>query len=148
MQPKKINKQTHQLKRRLLGSGSGRGWGGKDSEFRMDMFTLLYFKWITNKGLLYGITISYVIWRITLVFVLIFYSIKVLLEKQRSSRIVQSWRATTGHHVALEHLARVQADLRWAAMQTPLRFWRLSTKSVKYIVNDVCVDSTEKGYSG
>ena len=35
----------------------------------MDMFTLLYFKWITNKDLLYSITISYVIWRITLVFV-------------------------------------------------------------------------------
>ena len=147
MQPKQINRLTN-LKEGSYGSGGGRGWGGKDSEFRMDMFTLLYFKWITNKGLLYGITISYMIWRITLVFVLIFYSIKVLLEKQRSSRIVQSWRATTGHHVALEHLACVQADLRWAVMQTPLRFWRLSTKSVKYIVNDVCVDSTEKGYSG
>ena len=63
---------------------------GMVRRFGVDMFTLLYFKWITNKGLLYGITISYVIWRITLVFVLIFYSIKVLLEKQRSSRIVQS----------------------------------------------------------
>ena len=28
------------------------------TEFRMDMFTLLSFKWITNKGLLYSITIS------------------------------------------------------------------------------------------
>ena len=72
----------------LLGGKNWREW--IVMEFEIDMYTLLYFKWITNKGLLYGITISYMIWRLTLVFVLIFYSIKVLLEKQRSSRIVQS----------------------------------------------------------
>ena len=55
-----------------------------------------------------------------MVFVLIF-SIKVLLEKQ----ILQNYTVLKGSHwthVALEHLARVQADLRWAVMQTPLRF--------------------------
>ena len=31
----------------------GEGWGkGIVREFRMDMYTLLYLKWITNKGLL------------------------------------------------------------------------------------------------
>ena len=29
--------------------------GEKDKEFGMDMYTLLYFKWITNKDLLYSI---------------------------------------------------------------------------------------------
>ena len=28
--------------------------GEKDKEFGMDMYTLLYFKWITNKDLLYS----------------------------------------------------------------------------------------------
>ena len=27
---------------------------GRDSEFGMDMYTLLYFKWMTNKDLLYS----------------------------------------------------------------------------------------------
>ena len=31
------------------------GWGeGIDREFEMDMYTLLYFKWITNKDLRYS----------------------------------------------------------------------------------------------
>ena len=32
--------------------------GGRESEFGMDMCTLLYLKWITNKDLLYGTGIS------------------------------------------------------------------------------------------
>ena len=33
----------------------GEGWGeGTAREFGMDMYTLLYFKWITNKDLLYS----------------------------------------------------------------------------------------------
>ena len=34
---------------------SGEGWGrGIDTEFGIDMYTLLYLKWITNKDLLYS----------------------------------------------------------------------------------------------
>ena len=36
----------------------GRGREGKRSEFVIDMCTLLYLKWITNKDLLYGTGIS------------------------------------------------------------------------------------------
>ena len=28
--------------------------GGRDGKFRMDMYTMLYLKWITNKDLLYN----------------------------------------------------------------------------------------------
>ena len=28
--------------------------GGRDMEFGIDMYTLLYFKWMTNKDLLYS----------------------------------------------------------------------------------------------
>ena len=28
--------------------------GGRDGKFRMDMYTMLYLKWITNKDLLYS----------------------------------------------------------------------------------------------
>ena len=38
----------------LLGAGMGEGWGeGIVREFGLDMYTLLYLKWITNKVLLY-----------------------------------------------------------------------------------------------
>ena len=41
----------------MVAVGGGGGWfGGRDSgEFGIDMYTLLYFKWITNKDLLYSI---------------------------------------------------------------------------------------------
>ena len=35
--------------------GFGKGWGeGIVREFGMDMYPMLYFKWITNKNLLYS----------------------------------------------------------------------------------------------
>ena len=30
----------------------GERWGGRDREFEMDMYTVLYLKWVTNKDLL------------------------------------------------------------------------------------------------
>ena len=48
-------KQTHRLRERTYGYGGGKGWGeGIVREFGIDMYTLLYFKWITNKDLLYN----------------------------------------------------------------------------------------------
>ena len=32
----------------------GEGWWGTDREFVIDMYTLLYLKWMTNKDLLYS----------------------------------------------------------------------------------------------
>ena len=32
----------------------GGGWEGTVTELGMDMYTLLYLKWVTNKDLLYG----------------------------------------------------------------------------------------------
>ena len=55
-----IQKQAHRLKSTFMvaGAGLGRGWGGGRGgivrEFGMDMYILLYFKWITNKGPLYS----------------------------------------------------------------------------------------------
>ena len=42
--------QTQRMNLWLLGSGQG----GIVREFRMDMYTLLYLKWITNRHLLYS----------------------------------------------------------------------------------------------
>ena len=37
------------------GAGSGQGWGkGIVREFGMEMYTVLYLKWITNKALLHN----------------------------------------------------------------------------------------------
>ena len=36
----------------VMGCGGGKGGGGIVREFGIDMYTLLYFKWITNKDLL------------------------------------------------------------------------------------------------
>ena len=46
-------KQTHRLRERTYGYRRGR-LRGKDWEFGIDMYTLLYLKWITNKDLLYS----------------------------------------------------------------------------------------------
>ena len=47
-------KQTHQLRERTYGY-QGEGWGEEIvREFGIDMYTLLYLKWITNKDLLYS----------------------------------------------------------------------------------------------
>ena len=46
-------KDTHRL-RELNLLLPGEGWGKKDREFGMDMYTLLYLKWITNTDLLYS----------------------------------------------------------------------------------------------
>ena len=46
-------KQTHRLREQTNGYW-GEGWGeGMVTEFGTDMYTVLYFKWITNKDLLY-----------------------------------------------------------------------------------------------
>ena len=53
-------KQTHRFHRFREGAYEvydcrGQGWGRieeRDREFGMDMYTLLYLKWITNKNLL------------------------------------------------------------------------------------------------
>ena len=48
-------KQTHRLREQAYGCwGKGRR-AGIVREFGIDMYTLLYFKWITNKDLLYSI---------------------------------------------------------------------------------------------
>ena len=45
-------KQTHRLRERTYGCRQGREWREERvGEFGMDMYTLLYFKWITNKVL-------------------------------------------------------------------------------------------------
>ena len=47
-------KQTHRLREQIYDFW-GDGWGeGIVREFGMDMYTLLYLKWITNKDLLYS----------------------------------------------------------------------------------------------
>ena len=47
-------KQTHRLREQTYGYW-GEEWGeGIVREFGIDMYTLLYFKWITNKDLLYS----------------------------------------------------------------------------------------------
>ena len=47
-------KQTHRLREQTYGY-QGEGWeGGIVREFGIDMYTLLYLKWITNKDLLYS----------------------------------------------------------------------------------------------
>ena len=47
-------KQTHRFRERNY-SYQGEGWGeGIAGEFRIDMYILLYLKWITNKDLLYS----------------------------------------------------------------------------------------------
>ena len=51
---KKPQKQTHRLRERTYGyRGEGLG-GGIDWEFGIDMYMLLYLKWITNKDTLYS----------------------------------------------------------------------------------------------
>ena len=48
------NKQTHRLREWTYGF-QGEGWReGIIREFGMDMYTLLYLKWITNKDLVYS----------------------------------------------------------------------------------------------
>ena len=49
----KIQKQTHRLREWTYGWGRRLG-EGIVREFGMDMYTLLYLKWITNKDLLYS----------------------------------------------------------------------------------------------
>ena len=44
-------KQTHRLRERTYGYQQGKV-GGRDRECGIDMYTLLYLKWITNKDLL------------------------------------------------------------------------------------------------
>ena len=45
----------HRLTERTYGYGGGEGWGrGIVREFGIDMYTLLYIKWITNMDLLYS----------------------------------------------------------------------------------------------
>ena len=38
----------------MVGGECGGGRGGRDREFRIDVYTLLYLKWITNKIMLYN----------------------------------------------------------------------------------------------
>ena len=47
-------RQTHRLRDQTYGY-QGEQWEGEiDWEFGIDMYTLLYLKWITNKDLLYS----------------------------------------------------------------------------------------------
>ena len=58
-------KETHRLKRMnlCLPGGGGRGEGEEiDREFGMDMYKLLYLKWIINKDMAHG-TLLNVIWQ-------------------------------------------------------------------------------------
>ena len=48
-------KQTHRLREGTYGYRGKGGGGGIVREFEIDMYTLLYLKWITNKDLLYSI---------------------------------------------------------------------------------------------
>ena len=45
--------ETRKLRKQTNGCQKGR-IGARDREFGMDMYTLLYLKWITNKALLYS----------------------------------------------------------------------------------------------
>ena len=47
-------KQTYRLRKQTYGYQRGRGGGGINWEFDIDMYTLLYLKWITKKDLLYS----------------------------------------------------------------------------------------------
>ena len=38
----------------MVAEVGGGGWGGTVREFGLDMYTLLYLKWITNKVLVYS----------------------------------------------------------------------------------------------
>ena len=55
-------KQTHRLRERTYGYQGRRVGGGRVREFGIDMYTLLYLKWITNKDLLYS-TFLNVMWQ-------------------------------------------------------------------------------------
>ena len=47
--------QTHRLIQNELMVAKEEGWGGETvREFGMDMYTLLYLKWIINKDLMYS----------------------------------------------------------------------------------------------
>ena len=46
----KKQKQTHRLTRTIFWLPRGRSGGGIVKEFRMDLYAMLYLKWITNKG--------------------------------------------------------------------------------------------------
>ena len=47
--------QTHRLIQNELMVAKEEGWGGKTvREFGMDMYTLLYVKWIINKDLMHS----------------------------------------------------------------------------------------------
>ena len=48
-----FTKQKHRLGERNCGD-QGEGQGGTDWEFGIEMYKLLYLKWITNKDLLYS----------------------------------------------------------------------------------------------
>ena len=47
-------KQSHRCKKINLGIPGGKGVGGINWEIGIDIYTLLYIKYITNKDLLYG----------------------------------------------------------------------------------------------
>ena len=47
-------KQTHRLREGTYGYQGGRVGEGIVKEFGIDMYRLLYLKWITNKDLLYS----------------------------------------------------------------------------------------------
>ena len=48
-------KQTYKLREGIYGCQSGEGWREEVvRKFGMDVYTLLYLKWITNKDLLYS----------------------------------------------------------------------------------------------
>ena len=48
-----FTKQKHRLREQSYGD-QGKGQGGTDWEFGIELYTLLYLKWITNKDLLYS----------------------------------------------------------------------------------------------
>ena len=47
-------KQTHRRREQTYGCQRGRMGGEIVREFGVDMYTLLYLKWITNKDLIYS----------------------------------------------------------------------------------------------
>ena len=47
-------KRTHRLRERIMVTREEGLGGGIDREFGIDMYTLLYLKWKTNKDLLYS----------------------------------------------------------------------------------------------
>ena len=48
-----FTKQKHRLREQNRGD-QGEGQGGTDWEFGIEVYKLLYFKWINNKNLLYS----------------------------------------------------------------------------------------------